>query len=512
MRSENGGDLLIKAIPMGLFTVDLEQRITLWNRMAEKITGLKEENVVGTKCTELWNCASCIENCGLLEKSIKKPILQAECSITLPGDKALTLSKNVDFLRDEKNNIIGGIETFVDITEQKAAEREYIQLEEQLHQSQKMKAIGQLAGGIAHDFNNMLGVILGNADMIRTNADQMNPKIEQYTDRIIKAAQRSSDLTAKLLAYARKEEHVVARVNIHDVIQDTENLLKHTIDKRISITQRLNASSPIVMGEYTQLRNALLNLAMNARDSMPEGGELIFETEITKLDKKYLDNLPYKLAPGDYVMISVADTGIGMNKETKSRIFEPFFTTKEVGKGTGLGLTSVYGTLKGHGGSIEVFSKVGKGTLFELYLPLIAEQNEGEIEDLPEITNSTGRILVADDEELIRDITEEILQDLGYTVTLCQDGEEAVEIYQKNFRDFDLVIIDIIMPKLGGLRCFLELKKINPNVMVIVSSGYATKEEKEKLLKAGIMGIVQKPFTIDNLSKVVLKVLKRRDT
>ncbi len=508
MKAIENIELLFKSIPSGLFTVNLDNKITLWNKMAEKITGLKKDNVIGLKCTEIWNCQSCIDSCSLFAKNIKKPVLQTECTITLPGNKVLTLSKNVDYLRDERNNIIGGIETFVDITDQKAAEKEYIQLEEQLHQSQKMKAIGQLAGGIAHDFNNMLGVILGNADMIKTSITHNDIKLKQYTERIIQAAQRSSDLTAKLLAYARKDEHVVSKIDIHSIIQEVDNLLKHTIDKRVKITINNKANSPTVMGDFTQIQNALFNLAMNARDAMPEGGELIFETKIVKLDKNYLSNLPYKLATGNYVMISVADTGIGMDKDTMNSMFEPFFTTKDVGKGTGLGLTSVYGTVKGHGGSIEVYSKVGKGTLFEIYLPHVEEADEEVFEVDMDSKKGTGRILVADDEELIRDITEEILQDLGYSVSLCNDGEEAVDFYKNNQKDIDLIIIDIMMPKLGGIDCYRELIKINPDVKVIISSGCINKDEKDNLLNEGIMKIVQKPFTIESLSKVVLEVMK----
>jgi PAS domain S-box-containing protein len=396
-----------------------------------------------------------------------------------------------------------------DITDQKRAEREKIHLEDQLRHAQKMEAVGRLAGGIAHDFNNVLGAISGYADMIRQKFGADNPKLDKYASTIFSAASRAADLTAKLLAFARKGKIELVVVNIHETTMEALTLLERTIPKNITLVSKLLADPPTVMGDRMQIQNIIINLALNARDAMPDGGALTFSTELVHLTEADCHRYPFHITPGEYCLLKVTDTGMGMDDETKSRIFEPFFTTKERGKGTGLGLASVYGTVKSHNGFIDVASQKGKGTSFLIYLPSVAKA-ERKAESFDEsIPTGTGNILIVDDEEHIRDITSEMLTDLGYTTNLSVNGEEAVGFYKERHAKIDLVILDIIMPKMNGFVCFQELQKINPNVKIVIASGYAIDSQARKMMEMGALEFVQKPFDMKALSQAVKKALTK---
>jgi CheY-like chemotaxis protein len=370
-----------------------------------------------------------------------------------------------------------------------------------------MEAIGQLAGGIAHDFNNMLGAISGYAEMIKRKFAEDNPILKKYITRVLDAAVRSADLTSKLLAFARKGRYEIVTVNIHETIQEVINLLEHIIHGRIKTNMHFNAAPASVMGDTSQLQNAILNIAVNSIDAMPEGGALTFVTDIVSLDEEFIDTRPYKIIPGKYLRISIADTGSGMDEEIRSRVFEPFFTTKELGKGTGLGLASTYGIIKNHEGYIEVESKKGKGTEFTIYLPSVDKPSKKTKTVSEKPQKGKGTILVIDDEELIRDIIKDILGELGYTTFTCVDGRQGIEYYKEHHKEIDLVIIDIVLPKINGYDCFVELKKINPHIKAIVSSGQATSDEVEKMIMEGALGFIQKPFEINYLSKMINEAL-----
>jgi PAS domain S-box-containing protein len=388
------------------------------------------------------------------------------------------------------------------------SEGEKSQLEAQLQQAQKMEAIGQLAGGIAHDFNNMLGAIVGYADTLKLKFGDGNATLDKYVGRILDAAKIMADLTAKLLAFARKGKYEMAVINIHDTIQDVIKLIEHTFDRRIRIIQQLAASPSTVIGDPTQLENAILNLAVNARDAMPDGGDLTFATEVRDISRQEAAGYPYTVSPGPYLKLSVSDTGIGMDDSVKARIFEPFFTTKEKGKGTGLGLASVYGTIKSHNGHIEVETKPGAGTSFYTYLPLVDKPQQEKPIHSAGIYRGHGTVMLVDDEELVRDMAAEMLADMGYSVIACKDGEEAVEKYRANSRDINLVILDLIMPKGGGVVCLKNLQRINPMVKVVITSGYALDEEAKKIVDAGALAFLQKPFDTAALSRTVKKALR----
>jgi len=382
-------------------------------------------------------------------------------------------------------------------------------MEEQLRQSEKMQAIGQLAGGIAHDFNNQLAGVLGYADMLENHLE--DEKLSRYATSIKKGAKRAAELTKQLLAFSRKGKNLSVPVEIHKVIGEVASILEHSIDKRIKIQQVLKASPAVTVGDPTQLQNAILNIALNARDAMPRGGELIFETDIAEFDEDFCKGHPYEVDAGGYLKISVTDNGCGMDAETQKHIFEPFYTTKEVGKGTGMGLASVYGTVRNHGGSISVYSEVGHGhgTAFRIYLPLAEDvRNDENANTRSNPTTGTARILLVDDEGVIRELAAEMLRGWGYKVTVCNDGKEAVKFYESSWQNIDLVILDMVMPELGGRDTFIAMREINPDVRAILSSGYSINGEAQAILDEGVMAFVGKPFSQAELSEKVAQVLR----
>jgi PAS domain S-box-containing protein len=409
-------------------------------------------------------------------------------------------------LRESDGRIVGIVGVGINDTKRKLEEEKRHHLEKQLRHADKMKAIGQLAGGIAHDFNNQLMTIMGSADLIRISPEEGTAK---HVAMILTASQRAADLTGKLLAFARKGRYQSVSVDTHKMITEVVTLLERTIDKRIRIVTRLGAGHATVNGDPTQLQNALLNIAINARDAMPDEGEITFTTAPVMLDETFCRNHPHDLSPGSYILIGIADTGAGMNEETKRHVFEPFFTTKPIGTGSGMGLAAVYGTVRNHQGSVAFTSELGHGSEFRIWLPLAKSPDSKAIKK-PEKAPVTGsaHILIAEDEEGIRRTLKAILLSLGYRVTLCNDGQDAVDFYAKSWRDVDLVIVDMVMPRMGGLDAFLAMQAINPPIRAILCSGYSRSGNSQKILNAGVKRFIQKPFQIDALSNVISEVLK----
>ena len=437
----------------------------------------------------------------------KKRVMRLEYGLkTLKGKEKWGIHNSYLFIDEETGEEAIQV-CFYDITERRKHEEEKMGLENRLHQSEKLQAIGQLAGGIAHDFNNQLTGIIGFADLLRYELKD-NKELAHYVDNILIASKRSADLTKQLLAFARKGKYLSVEVDIHRTIMEVISLMQHFIDKRISLQQIFKANPSIANGDPTQIQNALLNLALNARDAMPKGGSLTFETKIIELSKEFYSAKVDKIAPGKYIEISIVDTGTGMTEETQKRIFEPFFTTKEVGKGAGMGLAAAYGTINNHKGVIDVCSKLGEGTVVKTYLPLASSAGEIEKENdtEPVSFNKKLKLLLVDDEDIVCDIGKEILEMKGHSVTVCKDGIEAVESYKKNWQEIELVILDMVMPNLGGADTFYALKEINPEVKVLLSSGYSITGEAQELLDQGAKGFIQKPFTIDELTKSIAEI------
>jgi signal transduction histidine kinase/ActR/RegA family two-component response regulator len=410
---------------------------------------------------------------------------------------------------DPNKKFEGTVGVIRDISERKRLEQRKAELEQQLFHSKKMQAIGELAGGIAHDFNNLLGVISGYTEMISRKFSTLDPLMGKYTKVILSAINQAADLTGKLLAFARKGKYKNVPMDLHEIIHDTFQLLKHSIDRKIAIRLELRGLRSFIMGDPNQLKNALINIAINARDAMPEGGELIFTSENVSFGPDDSRVTAGRLAAGDYLQLSVQDTGVGMDEDVKERLFEPFFTTKGMGKGTGLGLACVYGIVESHRGLIEVDSAKGVGTTFTVFFPTIADVPAKAVAPASPSPQARGEghILLIDDEKMVLDVTAETLLDAGYRVTSFQYGQEAIEFYREHFAQIDLVIVDMIMPILNGRECFREFKAIHPAVQAVISTGYSVEHDAELLTQEGVVGFLQKPYDNDKLFSVIEKAL-----
>ena len=378
-------------------------------------------------------------------------------------------------------------------------------LEERLRQTQKMEVIGQLAGGVAHDFNNMLTAILGSAELLERCVME-NPTATKLLANIKKAASRSADLTGQLLAFSRKGQKKDVRVCIETTIHEVISLLERTIDKNITLETRLIAKNTDVTGDPSLLQNALLNLGVNARDAMPEGGVITFTTANVELDSSYCESSAFNITPGPYIEIAVSDAGTGITEENIQHVFEPFFTTKEVGKGTGLGLAAVYGTITDHLGCINIYSEPGIGTVFKIYLPLSGGKKT-VAPSADELIRGSGGILLVDDEEILRDVGKSLLEELGYRVYLAEDGEQALEVYARDKKDISLVILDMLMPRMGGKETLVRLMDEYPDIRVLISSGFHQERTVDDLVKLGARGFLQKPYIKQELGKAVAEAL-----
>lgn len=402
------------------------------------------------------------------------------------------------------------------LIERKKAEEEQAKLREQLLQSQKMDAIGQLAGGIAHDFNNMLSGIIGNAELLSMSLE--NDTLRQHAQDIISIGMRSAQLTSQLLAFSRKGQLKITTVNLHRIIDDVVSILRHTVKRTIDITTRLNAKEYMTEGDAAQIQSALLNLAVNARDAMPNGGTLAISTHSVHFDITQSREISSDLKPGDFIELAMTDTGTGMDSATVSRIFEPFFTTKKVGEGTGMGLSAVYGTMKSHHGCVQVESIPGHGTTFKLYFPLL-ENNGDQIDQSADknLTVSTTdvahkpaqKILIIDDEEVVATIAARHLRSDGYEVLVFNDSIAALDFFKVSHSSISLAILDLIMPKMDGQALFEKMRTIKPDLRVILSSGYSINGVAQKLLDDGAEQFIQKPFRRSELTSAVRDVLMR---
>lgn len=386
-----------------------------------------------------------------------------------------------------------------DITEQR-------RLEEELYQTRKMDAIGQLAGGVAHDFNNMLAGIIGAAEVIKSSTKE-NTAESTMLDLILQTAQRASDLTAKLLSFSRKGKIRSTAVNIHTIIGDTIEILKRSIDKRITIETQLKAQHSLIIGDPSQLQNAILNLSINARDAIEGSGFIKITTVIKELSSADLATIPFDLSEGPHIALSITDSGCGIPKENIKSIFEPFFTTKETGKGTGLGLAAVYGTIVDHRGAITVESSPGSGTTFTLLFPLEEVTITTPSPSIETAVKGKGKILIVDDEEILRTTAKFILSDLGYKLLLASDGEEALELFHTTGDEIDCIILDMVMPVMSGEECFAKIRALDSDVPIIIASGFPKSKRIETMLSRGLTAFIQKPYSRANLSHLLNEIL-----
>jgi PAS domain S-box-containing protein len=380
-------------------------------------------------------------------------------------------------------------------------------LEEQLCHATKMQAIGTLTGGIAHDFNNILSVIMGYGEILRDEIDQNGP-LRNYVDRILSVSEKGSTLINSLLAFSRKQAINPRVVEVNSIVLSAEQLMLRLIGENIEVKTALTDKPLAIMADAAQIEQALINLASNARDAMPNGGELTIATGTFEIDDEFIRVHGYGKA-GAYARIAVTDTGVGMDEGTRERIFEPFFTTKQPGKGTGLGLSIVYGIVKQHSGYINAYSEPGKGSSFNVYLPLIRDRSVAQQVSPPQepVKGGAETVLLAEDEPTVRQLTMSVLEKYGYTVIVAVDGEDAVKKFKAHKDGIDLLLFDVVMPKKSGEEAYEEIQKMKADIRVIFASGYPGEVVLKKVKLGKHMELISKPVLPTEMLRKVREVL-----
>ncbi len=497
---------IVESVHDSIFFKDLESRYLIINTKTADAFGLPKEQVVGMNDYEIMpnkeEARKNIEDDQLVFKTGKPKEITKHMT---GADGKECWFRAIKFPKfDDKGNVAGLIGIAHNITEQKRAMKEKKQLEAQLQQAQKMEAIGTMAGGIAHDFNNLLMGIQGNISLILLDDNSLHPHYESIRN-IKKQVKSGAKLVSHLLGYARKGKYEVKPVNLNQLVEDVSETFGRT-RREIMICQDLAEELFATEVDQGQMERVLLNLLVNASDAMTGGGNIIVKT-MNATHNNIKDNLYDDPKPGNYVLLTVTDSGAGMDKMTMERIFDPFFTTKEMSRGTGLGLSSVYGIINAHAGYIDVESKKGQGSTFSIYLPVSEKKYRKVVKTAVEIPKGTETVLLTDDEEDVLEVSQGFLEAMGYRVFIARDGNEAVDVYKKNRDDIDIVLLDIVMPNMGGGKAYDRMKAINPGIRVLLSSGYSIDGEAREILERGCNGFIQKPFNINDLSAKLREIL-----
>jgi len=494
---------IIQSTQEGIAVFDRNLRYVIFNPYMERLTGLAARDVVGAHPAEVFPWFAGDPLRGILERArAGEHIHRDDVQI------AVSRSNQPRWITDDHNpltvngEIVGVIATVRDVTERRS-------LEAQFRQAQKMEAVGQLAGGVAHDFNNLLTAILGYAKFLEEDV----PRSEQRRDaqEIIRAAERAALLTKQLLAFSRRQVVETTLVDLNALIVDLANMLGRLIGEQISMTTSLGSALSAVRADRSQLEQVLMNLVVNARDAMPEGGTIRIETSTVVLDEMYATG-HVAVKPGGYVMLAVSDSGVGMTEEVKARIFEPFFTTKGRDKGTGLGLSTVYGLVSQAGGYIWVYSEVGRGTTFKVYLPAVDEAAAAATPPVPPPQRTRGgqeTVLLVEDEEAVRLLARIILERAGYRVLEAPDPEAAIVAFDQASGAVDLLVSDVIMPGGTGPELLQRLAARQPSLRALMMSGYTGNSAIDRRQIEATAAFLEKPFTADGLRRKVREVLDR---
>ncbi len=498
--------ILLDSIGDAVIATDAAGIVTRLNPVAEQLTGWSLAGAVGTPLAEVFRV-----ECGAERRAIAEPFptLLAGGALAAPtelrtlrdrGGGERVISERGAPMRNGDGEVIGLVLVFRDVTEQRA-------LEEQLRHSRKMDSLGQLAGGIAHDFNNMLTAIAGCAEVL-SRALREQPRLLGLAHNILDAADKAGGLTQKLLDFSRKGVHHREQFDVHRVIESACDLLERTIDRRVHVKVRLAAEVHGAFGDPSQLHNALLNLGLNARDAMPDGGTIAIATTNVAFDAYDCERSAFNLEPGAFVEIEVTDTGVGMADDVLQRAFEPFFTTKEVGAGTGLGLSAVYNAVVDNRGAIHVYSRPQRGTTFRLFLPVDADVTTGALDREPAAPSGRGTVLVVDDEATVREAASAMLRSLGYDVVEADGGPAALEVFARDHRDIDLVLLDMVMPTMTGRQVYRELLRVDADAAVVFTSGF-TRETNPDFDEPGVRGFIKKPYRLAELAGQIASALAR---
>ncbi|MBI5102292.1 MAG: PAS domain S-box protein [Nitrospirae bacterium] len=493
---------LLETIQLAAVMLDLKGDIIFCNNFLLLLTGWTKAEVLNRNWFDLF-----IPETGRTElkevydRAIREASLPAHYEnviVTRDGKERLLVWDNA-FFYDDQGKLAGAASIGIDVTDHR-------KVEEQLRQAQKMEAIGHLAGGIAHDFNNILTAIIGYGSLLGNMAPPESA-MHDYVAQILASAERAASLTHSLLAFSRKQVINPVAVNIPDIVTGMQKILARVIGEDIEITLNNYKGDLIVRADRSQIEHAFMNLVTNARDAMPKGGRLTITTDEAVIDDKFIQMYRYG-EPGRYAVVSFADTGSGMDTRTKDNMFEPFFTTKEVGKGTGLGLAMVYGTVKQHEGFINVYSEPGEGTTFRIYLPLIKETPKPESKGpAPDIIRGSETVLLVEDDEAVRKVTTAMLREFGYTVLEAGNSEEAVRIFSRDPGGISLVISDLIMPGLNGKEVYAALKRIRPDLKALFISGYSADILTHRGVIDETFNFMSKPLRPDSFSRKLRDIL-----
>lgn len=499
---------LIDIVPGYIYVKDRESRFILANKAVARLMGVENpEDVIGKTDFDFYSDADA-ENFRNDERQVieeEKPLVDREESYSQDGQMGWILTNKLP-LRNIGGEVSGVVGMGLNITRRKEAERERKRLEAQLLHAQKMESVGTLAGGLAHDLNNLLMGIQGRASLITNEFDASHPvwlnikAIEEYV-------QSATILTNQLLGFARGGKYEIRPTAFNELIDHAAEMFSRT-RKEIRILKTFEPKLWVVEADRRQMEQVLLNLFINAWQAMPGGGDLFLRTDNVMLDKTIV--APHSLEPGRFAKISITDTGMGMDEPTRQRIFDPFFTTKEIGRGTGLGLASAYGIVKNHGGIITVYSEPGQGTAFNIYLPASDKEAQEDVVIEKKIIQGSDTILLVDDEKMIIDVGKAILEKLGYRVIVAAGGMQAVETILNKGDEIDLVILDLIMPGFDGSKTFDRIREIQPDIPVMLSSGYSINGQATEILKRGASGFIQKPFQISEFSIAIRKILDEK--
>ncbi len=498
---------MAELMPMTVFESDIIGNLTFANRKAFDSFGYSQEDFDrGVNSLDLLvpeDRQQAAENVAKIMEG-EEIGLNEYTALRKDGSNFPIMVHSTIMVRDGETLGIRGC--LIDITDRKKTEEERRRLETQFHQAQKLETIGTLAGGMAHDFNNLMATILGNTSLLLYDIDTTHPHYEPLKN-IEQQIKRGAELTTQLRGYARKGKYSVKPVNLNQIVEESATAFGRT-RKEITIQCGLADDLLAVEADQGQIQQVLLNLFVNAADAMPQGGTLVLKT--SNATHNDIKSKQYHPAAGDYLRLTVSDTGIGMDEKVRQRIFDPFFSTKASGKGTGLGLASVYGIIKNHGGYIDVQSQKGQGSQFSIFLPATDKKILEIAEPAPEIMQGSGTILIVDDEKMVLDVGARLLKKLGYTVQESNNGRNAVALYKKLQDKINLVVLDIVMPDMGGGEVYDRLKEINPKIKVLLSSGYSIDDQAREIMERGCDGFIQKPFSMKAMSDKLSEILSKK--
>ncbi|PLZ97445.1 hybrid sensor histidine kinase/response regulator [Fischerella thermalis CCMEE 5268] len=476
-----------------IFVQDLDGKILFWNKAAEHLYKWKKEEAIGKKALELWQEKDLSKLQSALSILMKNRAWEGELQQITKTGQEITVESRWTLVKDFDNTTQCFLVVNTDITQKKSLESQFLR-------AQRLESIGTLASGIAHDLNNVLAPILMTAQLLESQLDDERSK--RLLPILISNAKRGANLVKQVLSFTRGMEGDRTLLQLKHIVREIQQVIRETFPKSIDVSTSIPPSLWTIYGDATQLHQVLMNLCVNARDAMPNGGTLTICAENFLVDENYA-RMHLDAQVGAYVAITVADTGVGIAPEIIDRIFEPFYTTKEFGKGTGLGLSTVLGIVKSHGGFVSVYSEIGKGSQFKVFLP--AQQTPESLEE-PEKELPTGNgelILVVDDEDSIRDITKTSLETHNYKAITASDGIEAIALYAEHRDEISVVLTDMLMPSMDGLTTIRTLKKINPNVKIIAVSGLASTEKVNAAADIGVKAFLSKPYTAKQLLQTI---------